>query len=79
MNNNLGDVKDATFNSLFNRALAKGSENGTFARPKGMFAQRSIQHGMFHMSEGWESPPSHLDMCLIPSLYRLHHLAVHVR
>ena len=36
-NNVLGDINDAAFNSHFNRALAKGSENGTFARPKGTF------------------------------------------
>ncbi|KAM0694068.1 hypothetical protein Q7P36_006194 [Cladosporium allicinum] len=34
-NNVLGNVNDATFTSLFNRALAKGSESGVFARPKG--------------------------------------------
>lgn len=44
MNNALGDTKEATFTSLFNRALAKGSENGTFDRPKGMFPNRSMQH-----------------------------------
>jgi len=36
-NNALGEPTDANFNNLFNRALAKGSENGTFDRPKGMF------------------------------------------
>ena len=34
-NNNLGGATDATFTSHFNRALQKGSETGTFARPKG--------------------------------------------
>ncbi|KAK3677137.1 hypothetical protein LTR78_002675 [Recurvomyces mirabilis] len=34
-NNNLGGVTDASFTSHFNRALQKGSESGTFARPKG--------------------------------------------
>ncbi|KAL1587089.1 hypothetical protein WHR41_04284 [Cladosporium halotolerans] len=35
VNNQLGNVKDAQFTSLFNRALAKGSDDGVFARPKG--------------------------------------------
>lgn len=34
-NNNLGGVTDAQFTTQFNRALAKGSETGVFARPKG--------------------------------------------
>jgi hypothetical protein len=42
-NNSLGNVNDATFTSLFNRALAKGSESGVFARPKGTSSQRSMQ------------------------------------
>ena len=42
MNNAFGDTKEAAFTSLFNRALAKGSENGTFDRPKGMFTNRSM-------------------------------------
>lgn len=43
VNNQLGNVKDAQFTSLFNRALAKGSDDGVFARPKGKPSQRSIQ------------------------------------
>jgi hypothetical protein len=42
-NNELGNVNDAQFTSLFNRALAKGSESGVFARPKGTSSQRSMQ------------------------------------
>jgi hypothetical protein len=34
-NNKLGDVSDAQFNSLVNRALANGEKNGEFLRPKG--------------------------------------------
>jgi hypothetical protein len=54
-NNALGTVSDATFTAHFNRALAKGSENGTFARPKGMSSHRSIQLAMDHMSWCWHS------------------------
>ncbi|KAF2150007.1 hypothetical protein K461DRAFT_270552 [Myriangium duriaei CBS 260.36] len=34
-NNQLGSISDATFTTRFNSALAKGSETGIFARPKG--------------------------------------------
>jgi hypothetical protein len=65
-NNVLGNVKEATFNSLFNRALAKGSENGTFDRPKGMFSNRSIQHVMVRKSWFQRSPLLYL-VIYIPS------------
>ncbi|KAF2225230.1 linker histone H1 and H5 family-domain-containing protein [Elsinoe ampelina] len=34
-NNSLGNISDAVYTARFNQALAKGSENGTFVRPKG--------------------------------------------
>lgn len=34
-NNKLGNVSDAQFNTLINRALARGTELGIFDRPKG--------------------------------------------
>ncbi|KXT09642.1 hypothetical protein AC579_3138 [Pseudocercospora musae] len=34
-NNNLGGVSDNAFTVQFNKALQKGSDNGTFLRPKG--------------------------------------------
>ncbi|KAF2862157.1 hypothetical protein K470DRAFT_256139 [Piedraia hortae CBS 480.64] len=34
-NHRLDNVSDTQFSNLFNRALQKGAENGTFARPKG--------------------------------------------
>jgi len=34
-NYNLGTVTDATFTARFNQALSKGSETGTFDRPRG--------------------------------------------
>jgi len=50
-NNVLGNVNDAQFTSLFNRALAKGSESGVFARPKGTSPQRSMQCMMCRVSK----------------------------
>jgi hypothetical protein len=50
-NNVLGNVNDATFTSLFNRALAKGSESGVFARPKGTSSQRSTQRVICRVSQ----------------------------
>jgi hypothetical protein len=67
-NNALGTVSDATFTAHFNRALAKGSENGTFARPKGMSSHRSIQPTMDHMSWCW---PSHSHCTLTNEVYRV--------
>jgi hypothetical protein len=67
MNNAFGDTtSEATFTSLFNRALAKGSENGTFDRPKGMFPIRSIQHAMFCVVWHRRSPLLRVVPC-IPS------------
>lgn len=34
-NNSLGSISDAIYTARFNQALAKGSESGVFARPKG--------------------------------------------
>ena len=67
MNNAFGSTtSEATFTSLFNRALAKGSENGTFDRPKGMFPHRLIQHVMVCKSWRCRSSSLHLVPC-VPS------------
>jgi hypothetical protein len=60
-NNALGTVH-------FNRALAKGSENGTFARPKGMSSHRLIQPAMDHMSWCW---PSHSHCAVTNDAHRV--------
>jgi hypothetical protein len=67
-NNALGTVSDATFTSHFNKALAKGSENGTFARPKGMSSHRLIQPAMDHMSWCW---PSHSHCAVTNDAHRV--------